>query len=113
MSGQQVFTSRLKGRPLLDSEGLTIGRIRDVVIMPGATKEPPRALGLVVTLQRRRIFVNLGQIAEISLDGAHLKGASVDLDRFFTPSSPSCAAIGPVGRNGVVKTSRTLSCSRT
>jgi Mg/Co/Ni transporter MgtE len=33
-------------------------------------------------LQRRRIFVNLGQIAEISLDGAHLRGASVDLDRF-------------------------------
>ncbi len=35
MSGDQVFTSRLKGRPLLDSEGLTIGRIRDVVILPG------------------------------------------------------------------------------
>ena len=82
MAGDQVFTSRLKGRPLLDSEGLTIGRIRDVVILPGPGKEPPRALGLVVTLQRRRIFVNLGQIAEISLEGAHLKGGTVDLDRF-------------------------------
>jgi hypothetical protein len=38
MSGHQVFTSRLKGRPLLDSEGLTIGRIRDVVILPGPAK---------------------------------------------------------------------------
>jgi CBS domain-containing protein len=82
MSGRQVFTSRLRGRPLLDKEGMTIGRIRDVVILPGAAKEPPRALGLVVTLQRRRIFVNLGQIAEISVDGAHLHGGSVDLDRF-------------------------------
>ena len=82
MSGHQVFTSRLRGRPLLDKEGMTIGRIRDVVILPGAAKEPPRALGLVVTLQRRRIFVNLGQIAEISVDGAHLHGGSVDLDRF-------------------------------
>jgi CBS domain-containing protein/sporulation protein YlmC with PRC-barrel domain len=82
MSGQQVFTSRLKGRPLLDTEGLTIGRIRDVVILPSAGKEPPRALGLVVTLQRRRIFVNLGQVTEISVDGAHLRGGSVDLDRF-------------------------------
>ena len=82
MAGQQIFTSRLKGRPLLDSEGLTIGRIRDVVILPGPAKEPPRALGLVVTLQRRRIFVNLGQIAEISVEGAHLLGGSVDLDRF-------------------------------
>ena len=82
MTGDQVFTSRLKGRPLLDGEGLTIGRIRDVVILPGPAKEAPRALGLVVTLQRRRIFVNLGQIAEISVDGAHLHGGSVELDRF-------------------------------
>jgi CBS domain-containing protein len=82
MTGGQVFMSRLRGRPLLDSEGLTIGRIRDVVILPGTGKEPPRALGLVVTLQRRRIFVNLGQIAEISVDGAHLHGGAVDLDRF-------------------------------
>jgi CBS domain-containing protein len=82
MTGHQVFTSRLKGRPLLDGEGLTIGRIRDVVLLPGPGKEPPRALGLVVTLQRRRIFVNLGQIAEISVDGAHLHGGAVELDRF-------------------------------
>ncbi len=82
MTGRQVFTSRLKGRPLLDSEGLAIGRIRDVVILPATGTEPPRALGLVVTLQRRQIFVNLGRIAEISVDGAHLRGSTVDLDRF-------------------------------
>ena len=82
MPEHQVFTSRLRGRPLLDSEGLTIGRIRDVVILPAPVGEPPRALGLVVTLQRRRIFVNLGGIAEISIDGAHLSGGTVDLDRF-------------------------------
>ncbi len=82
MTEPQIFTSRLKGRPLLDSEGLTIGRIRDVVILPAAGSDPPRALGLVVTLQRRQIFVNLGRIAEISVDGAHLRGATVDLDRF-------------------------------
>src|ERR1700745_4518617 len=82
MTGRQVFTSRLKGRPLLDKEGMTIGRIRDVLILPAPGREPPRALGLVVTLQRRRIFVNLGAIAEISIDGAHLSGGTVDLDRF-------------------------------
>ncbi|MGP7997856.1 MAG: magnesium transporter MgtE N-terminal domain-containing protein [Streptosporangiaceae bacterium] len=82
MTSGQIFTSRLKGRPLLDSAGLTIGRIRDVVILPAAGDEPPRALGLVVTLQRRRIFVNLGQITEISIDGAHLHGGAIDLDSF-------------------------------
>jgi len=82
MNDRQVFASRLKGRPLLDGEGLTIGRIRDVVILPAAGNEAPRALGLVVTLQRRRIFVNLARITEISIDGAHLQGSTVDLDRF-------------------------------
>lgn len=82
MADGQIFTSRLRGRPLLDSKGMTIGRIRDVVLFPSAGNEPPRALGLVVTLQRRRIFVNLGQVTEISIDGAHLPGGSVELERF-------------------------------
>src|SRR3984885_8481745 len=77
-----VFTSRLSGRQLLDGEGLPIGKVRDVVILPAAGGEPPWVLGLVVTLQRREIFVNLGRIAEISVDGAHLRGGTIDLRRF-------------------------------
>jgi len=77
-----VFTSRLSGRQLLDGEGLPIGKVRDVVILPSAGGEPPWVLGLVVTLQRREIFVNLGRIAEISADGAHLRGGTIDLRRF-------------------------------
>ena len=82
MTSGQVFTSRLRGRPLLDDEETPIGRIRDVVILPAAGGAAPRALGLVVTLQRRRIFVNFGRISEISVDGAHLRGGAVDLGRF-------------------------------
>ena len=82
MTAQQVFTSRLRGRPLLDSEGTSIGRVRDVVLLPAAQGDAPRALGLVVTLHRRSIFVNFGRIAEMSIDGAHLRGGTVDLDRF-------------------------------
>jgi CBS domain-containing protein len=82
VTGSQVFTARLKGRPLLDGQDLIIGRIRDVVILPATGSEPPRALGLVVTLQRRRIFVSLSRIREISVDGAHLLGGTVDLDAF-------------------------------
>jgi CBS domain-containing protein len=77
-----VFTSRLSGRQLLDSEGLPVGRIRDVLILPTAGGEPPWVLGLVVTLQRRRIFVNLGRVAEISANGAYLRGGTVDLRVF-------------------------------
>ena len=82
MTDGPVFISRLSGRQLLDSEGMSIGRVRDVVILPTAGGDPPWVLGLVVTLQRRQIFVNLGRVAEISIDGAHLRGGTVDLRRF-------------------------------
>jgi CBS domain-containing protein len=82
MTARPVFTSRLSGRRLLDSEGLAIGRIRDVVILPAAGGEPPWVLGIVVTLSRRQIFVNLGRVAEISIDGVQLRGGTVDLRRF-------------------------------
>jgi CBS domain-containing protein/sporulation protein YlmC with PRC-barrel domain len=77
-----VFTSRLSGRRFLDSEGLAIGRVSDVVILPAARGEPPWVVGLVVTLQRRQIFVNLGRVAEISVDGVQLRGGTVDMTRF-------------------------------
>src|SRR5579859_8123578 len=78
----QVFTARLTGRPLLDSDGRALGRIRDVVIWPVAGAEPPRALGLVVQLRRRQIFVPFGRIREVSAEGAQLLGGTVDLDPF-------------------------------
>ena len=82
MTDRQVFTARLRGRPLLDSDDLIIGRIRDVVILPVAGSEAPRALGLVVQMRRRRIFVSLSRVGEISVDGAHLLGGAVDLGEF-------------------------------
>src|SRR6202034_3446257 len=78
----QVFTARLTGRPLLDSDSLAIGRVRDVVIWPVAGAEPPRALGLVVSLRRRTIFVPFGRIRDVSAEGAQLLVGTVDLDPF-------------------------------
>ncbi len=82
MPESPVFTSRLTGLRLLGSDGLSIGKVRDVVILQAAPGDPPRALGLVVTVQRRHIFVSLGQIGEMSVDGVTLDGSSVDLGRF-------------------------------
>jgi CBS domain-containing protein len=77
-----VFTSRLAGRELLDKDELPVGRIHDTLILPTASGEPPWVLGLVVTLHRRQIFVNMGRIAEISVSGAYLQGGTVDLRKF-------------------------------
>jgi CBS domain-containing protein len=82
----QVFTSRLAGRPLLDGDGLAFARVRDVVLWPVAGSpagtEPPHALGLVVQLRRRHIFVGFGRVREVSVEGAQLLGGTVDLDPF-------------------------------
>ena len=95
---RQVFTSRLKGRPLVDSDGLLIGRVSDVVLLPEVGDEPPRALGLVVALRRRSIFVGFGRIGELSIDGAHLLGGTVDLDP-FTQRTGEIMASGLYGRH--------------
>jgi CBS domain-containing protein len=79
---EPVFTSRLAGRRLLDAEGMSIGRVHDVVLLQPAGADPPRALGLVVLVQRRQIFVSLGRVAEMSVDGITLDGSSVDLGHF-------------------------------
>jgi CBS domain-containing protein len=97
-TARQVFTSRLKGRPLVDSDGLLIGRVSDVVLLPQVGDEPPRALGLVVALRRRSIFVGFGRIGELSIDGAHLLGGTVDLDP-FTQRTGEIMASGLYGRH--------------
>lgn len=92
MTEDLVFTSRLSGRRLMSGEGLPIGRVRDVVILQASGDEPPRALGLVVTVQRRNIFVSLGRVAEMSVDGVRLDGSSVDLGRFSQRSGEILAS---------------------
>jgi len=82
VNARQVFTSRLRGRPFLDGDGLVMGRVRDVVLLPAIGGEAPQALGLVVQLKRRQIFVGFGRIGEIAADGAHLIGGTVDLAGF-------------------------------
>ncbi|HXW44548.1 MAG TPA: CBS domain-containing protein [Streptosporangiaceae bacterium] len=104
MTSEPVFTSRLNGRRLLDAEGMAIGRVQDTVILQPAGAEPPRALGLVVAVQRRRIFVSLGRVTEMSVDGIRLDGSSVDLGHFSQRAGEILASAlydRPAG-NGVV-----------
>jgi CBS domain-containing protein len=80
MSPRVVYVSRLTRLPLLGSDGADIGRVVDGVLGLGA--RPPRVNGLVVAVQRRRVFVGMGRIAEIGTDGARLRRGSVNLRQF-------------------------------
>ncbi|MCU1461604.1 MAG: Magnesium transporter [Acidimicrobiales bacterium] len=82
MPGPPIYVSRLVGLPLLDADGATVGRVADVLLGPSAASEPPRVLGFVVSVQRRRIFVGAGRIAEVDASGVRLAGGTVDLRHF-------------------------------
>lgn len=80
MERRIVYLSRLTRLPLLGADGADVGRVVDAVVDMGS--KPPRIHGLVVGVQRRRVFVGMGRIAEIATDGARLRRGSVNLRQF-------------------------------
>jgi len=82
MAGELIYAFRVMRLPLLDAAGAEIGKIQDLVVVPGRPGEAPRVVGFVATSQRRRIFVNAARIAELDGDGARLRSWDVDLNPF-------------------------------
>ena len=81
MAGELVYAFRVIRLPLLDADGAAIGRLEDIVVVPGRSGDAPRVIGFVASSQRRRIFVNVGRV-ELDSDGARLRSWDVDLNPF-------------------------------
>ena len=71
--------ARFARNPLLGPDGAEIGRIDDAVIDRGS--KPPRVNGLVIAVQRRKVFVAIGRVGEIAAEGARLRRGSVNVRR--------------------------------
>jgi len=88
MSGELIYAFRVMRLPLLDAGGDQIGRLDDIVVIPGRPGKgrepaiPPRVVGFVASSQRRSIFVNANRIATLDSDGARLRSWDVDLNPF-------------------------------
>ncbi|MFZ0089455.1 MAG: CBS domain-containing protein [Solirubrobacteraceae bacterium] len=80
MERRIVYLTRLTRLPLLGADGAEVGRVVDGVVDLGS--KPPRINGVVVGVQRRRVFVGIGRIGEIGSDGARLRRGSVNLRQF-------------------------------
>ncbi|MEO6857485.1 MAG: CBS domain-containing protein [Solirubrobacteraceae bacterium] len=80
MERRVVYVSGLTRLPLLSADGGEIGRVVDAVVDLGS--KPPRVNGVVVAVQRRRVFVGINRIGEIGSDGARLRRGSVNLRQF-------------------------------
>ncbi len=88
MAGELIYAFRVMRLPLLDAAGSPIGRIEDLVAVPGRPARhgrpatAPRIVGFVASSQRRRIFVNANRIEDLNSDGARLRSWDVDLNPF-------------------------------
>jgi CBS domain-containing protein len=82
MAGDLIYAFRIMRLPLLDAGGAPIGKLDDIVLVPGAAGAHPRVVGFVATSQRRRIFVNAGRIGSLDSEGARLRSWDVDLNPF-------------------------------
>jgi CBS domain-containing protein len=87
-----VFASRLTRLPLLDNNDQEIGRVSDLVLVPPVGGQPPRAIGLIASVQRRRIFVNIGRVADVSIAGVRMRSGTVDLRHFELRSGEMLAS---------------------
>ncbi|CAN5705995.1 CBS domain-containing protein [soil metagenome] len=87
MAGELIYAFRIMRLPLLDAGGATIGRIQDLVAVPGRPGQMPRIVGFVAESQHRRIFVNANRIADLASDGARLRSWDVDLNPFKPKAS--------------------------
>lgn len=79
---QLVYVSRLLRLPLLDAKGTPIGRIADVVLGPASFTTPPRVLGFVVAVERRRIFVNAARVDRLDATGVTMRSGAIDIRQF-------------------------------
>ncbi|MDP9404314.1 MAG: CBS domain-containing protein [Actinomycetota bacterium] len=83
MAPPLIYVSRLVRLSLLGADGVPIGHLDDVVLSPpGGPDAPPRVLGFVAIVQRRKIFVNANRVGELNTAGARMQTGTVDLRRF-------------------------------
>lgn len=82
MAADLIYAFRVLRLPLLDAGGSAIGRIDDIVVVPGRRGGSPRVTGFVASSQRRRIFVGASRITSLDSSGARLRSWDVDLNPF-------------------------------
>jgi CBS domain-containing protein len=75
-----LYLSQAIGRPVLDANGEPLGKLDDLIVAVG-DRYPP-VTGLVVSTDRRRIFLPWSHVARFDGSGARLAGGTIDITRF-------------------------------
>jgi magnesium transporter len=75
-----LYLSQAIGKPVLDRQGESIGKVADLIVAIG-DRYPP-VTGLVVSTGRRRIFLPWTDVASIDTTGARLSTHVIDINKF-------------------------------
>jgi magnesium transporter len=75
-----LYLSQAIGRPVLDVNGEPLGKVDDLIVAVG-DRYPP-VTGLVVSTDRRRIFMPWSQVARFDASGARLSTDKIDITKF-------------------------------
>ena len=75
-----LYLSQAIGRPVLDGNGEPIGKVADLIVAVG--ERYPPVTGLVVSTDRREIFVPWQSVGNVDATGAKLTTFTLDLGRF-------------------------------
>jgi len=76
-----VSVAALVGRPVLDPRGFEVGRVVDLVVRWQGEPYPP-VTGIVLRVARRRAYVPIKGVSEISTERIELRSARLDLRDF-------------------------------
>lgn len=80
-SQNRFFVARLAGTPVFDPIGDSVGKVRDVVVLP-QTRGAARGVGLVVEVPgKRRVFLPITRVTSIS-PGHVITGGLLNMRRF-------------------------------
>jgi magnesium transporter len=75
-----LYLSQVIGRPVRDRSDEPIGKVADLIVALGS-RYPP-VTGLVVSTDRRRIFLPWSSVAELDHTGARLRTSTIDIGKF-------------------------------
>ena len=81
MHDRIMYVSRITRLPLVGADGSDVGHVVDVVLDLGG--KPPRVNGFVIGgVQRRRVFLGAGRVAEIETRGVRLRRGMINTRQF-------------------------------
>lgn len=104
MTASRVYLTRLAGLTVLDPDGDTVGKVRDVVVTLRSDDSPARVIGLVVEITRgRQSFVPISQMVTADLGSLRLSTGKVSMRKFELRPHEILAVAQLLDRNVTVK----------